>query len=121
MLSLAAQYVGVPVVPLAEQYALIPQAHDRLSYILQKVQPAMAYVSDAKQYGAALELDDLKDVEVVASACEGAPRPVTAFNDLLKQPVGAELDAVRTTVTHDTLAKILFTSGSTGPPKASKL
>ena len=117
LLSLAAQYIGVPVVPLAEQYSLIPQAHDRLSYILQKVRPAMAYVSDAKQYSQALELDDLKDVEIVASQCAGAPRAVTAFADMLKQPIGAELDDARKHVGPDTLAKILFTSGSTSAPK----
>ena len=30
VLTLAAQYVGVPVVPLAEQYSLVPDAYPRL-------------------------------------------------------------------------------------------
>lgn len=36
VLMLAAQYIGVPIVPLAEQYSLIPEAHGRLDYCLAK-------------------------------------------------------------------------------------
>jgi feruloyl-CoA synthase len=50
ILSLAAQYVGVPVVPLAEQYSLVAEAHDRLTYLLNKVRPRLAFVDDAARY-----------------------------------------------------------------------
>ena len=54
LLSLAAQYVGVPTVPVAEQYALIHGAHGRLRHAIELVRPKMAYVVDADQYAEAL-------------------------------------------------------------------
>ena len=39
LLALAAQYVGVPIVPLAEQYSLVPDAHPRLQYAVETVRP----------------------------------------------------------------------------------
>ncbi|MBB97735.1 MAG: feruloyl-CoA synthetase [Rhodobacteraceae bacterium] len=117
LLSYAAQYVGVPIVPLAEQYSLITEAHGRLLYVIDKVRPAMAFVSDAGLYGAAIALPQLADVEIVATRTEGAPRPVTAFADLLKGDGGVDLEAAHATVGPDTVAKILFTSGSSSDPK----
>jgi feruloyl-CoA synthase len=52
LLSLGAQYAGVPTVPLAEQYSLITEAHERLVYVLNKIKPAMAFVDNASRYGA---------------------------------------------------------------------
>ncbi|MFV0300746.1 MAG: AMP-binding protein, partial [Paracoccus sp. (in: a-proteobacteria)] len=64
ILSLAAQYVGVPIVPLAEQYALIEEAHGRLIFVLDKVCPKLAFVDDAGRYAAALRLSQLGGVEI---------------------------------------------------------
>ncbi|MFV0243561.1 MAG: feruloyl-CoA synthase [Qingshengfaniella sp.] len=117
ILSLGAQYVGVPTVPLAEQYSLIPEAHERLTYVLGKVKPKMAFVEDAGRYAAALALPDLDGVEVIATRIQGAPRPVIPFADLLAGDDKVDLDAAHARVGPDTLAKILFTSGSSSDPK----
>lgn len=117
ILSLAAQYVGVPVVPLAEQYSLVPEAVGRLVYVLNKVRPAMAFAVDAGAYAAALARPELAGAELVAVRTEGAPRPVTPFAELLKGAGGADLDAAHAAVGPETLAKILFTSGSSSDPK----
>ena len=60
LLALAGQYVGVPVVPVAEQYALIHGAHGRLRHAIELVQPKLAYAVDADQYAEALALDALR-------------------------------------------------------------
>jgi len=117
ILSLAGQYVGVPIVPLAEQYALIPEAFGRLLYVVKKVRPALAYVADAGTFAAALALPDLAGVEVVASQTAGAPRPVTPFAALLAGAACVDLAGAHAAVGPATLAKILFTSGSTSDPK----
>lgn len=117
LLSLGAQWAGVPTVPLAEQYSLIPEAHARLVYVLDKVKPAMAFVDDAARYAEALKRPELADVEIVASVTEGAPVAVTPFADLLAGDDSVDLDAVHAAVGPDTLAKILFTSGSSSDPK----
>ena len=116
LLSLAAQYVGVPVVPLAEQYSLIPEAHGRLIFVLNKVKPRMVFVDDTDRYAAALALPELDGVEVVAARGSG-PREVTFMDDLLKGASGVDVDTAHAKIGPDTLAKILFTSGSSSDPK----
>lgn len=114
LLSLAAQYVGVPVVPVAEQYALIPAAHPRLVHAAQMVRPGLVYALDATQYGAALTLEVFDGVEKLSSVPAGSG--ATAFADLMR-PVAADVQGAFAAVTGDTLAKILLTSGSTSDPK----
>lgn len=115
LMALAAQYAGIPFVPLAEQYSLVPEAHGRLLYVLNKVKPKLAFVDDATRYGAAIALPELQDVEVVA-ARGNADRPLAMLSELLKGG-NADVDAAHAQVGPDTLAKILFTSGSSADPK----
>jgi len=116
LLALAAQYVGVPVVPVAEQYALIHGAHGRLRHAAELVRPKMVYADDAGRYGEALALDIFDSVEKVVS--RGAiDAKTTTFDNLLKGDASVDLDAAFQAVTPDTVAKILMTSGSTSSPK----
>lgn len=117
LLSLGAQYAGVPTVPLAEQYSLITEAHDRLVYVLNKVRPAMAFVDDASRYGAAISRPELEGVEIVASLTDDASVKVTPFAELLRGDDSVDLVGVHAKVGPETLAKILFTSGSSSDPK----
>lgn len=117
LLSFGAQYAGVPTVPLAEQYSLIPEAHGRLVYVLDKVKPSLAFTDDAGRYAAALALPQFEGVEIVAAQPDGAPRPVTPFADLLRGDASVDVDAALAGVGPDTVAKILFTSGSSSDPK----
>ncbi|SFR13152.1 feruloyl-CoA synthase [Poseidonocella sedimentorum] len=117
LLSFGAQYAGVPTVPLAEQYSLIPEAHGRLIYVLDKVNPGMVFADDAGRYAAALALPQCDGLEIIASSVAGAPRDATGFADLLATQVTAAVDARHETVGPDTVAKILFTSGSSSDPK----
>ncbi len=127
ILALAAQYVGVPLVPVAEQYALVHGAHGRLREVIGLINPKLAYVDDAARFGEALALEALQSVEIVASRPDGKAggkaegradgRAVTAFADLLKGDGGIDVDAAFSKVTPDTVGKILMTSGSTSSPK----
>ncbi|MCB1448846.1 MAG: feruloyl-CoA synthase [Nitratireductor sp.] len=116
LIALAAQYAGIPVVPVAEQYSLIPGAHDRLRHVIEMTRPGLVHVGDAERYGDALSLDALAGIEV-ASSRPGTRKGVTDFAELLKGDAGAGLDAIHADVGPETLAKILFTSGSTSMPK----
>lgn len=119
LLSLAAQYVGVPTAPVAEQYSLIHGAHGRLQHAIELVHPKMAYVVDADQYSEALALEALNGIEIIASR-PGKNSKVTAFDELLKGDASVDIDAAYAKVTPDTVAKILMTSGSTSAPKGVK-
>lgn len=116
LLALAGQYVGVPVVPVAEQYSLIHGAHGRLRHAIDLVKPKMAYVVDADHYAEALALDALEGIEIVASRL-GAHTGATPFSALLKGDASVDVDAAHAAVGPDNVVKILLTSGSTSAPK----
>ncbi|NDR56213.1 feruloyl-CoA synthase [Aliiruegeria sabulilitoris] len=116
LLSLAAQYVGVPTAPVAEQYSLVHGAHGRLRGAIELLKPKMAYVVDANLYVEALGLDALAGVEIVSSR-PGHVIGVTPFEELLTGDGSVDLDAAYAQVTPDTVGKILMTSGSTSSPK----
>ena len=113
LLSFAAQYVGVPVVPVAEQYALIPDARKQLDHVAGLVRPGMVFAADGGPYGAALTLPGFDGLEKVASV--NVPEGVTPFSDLLAGQ--GDVSAANAAVGPDTVAKILMTSGSTSAPK----
>lgn len=114
LLTLAAQYVGIPTVPVAEQYSLIPAAHPRLEYAVRLVKPGLVFADDGARYAGALALDIFAGVEVVTTTPGNIGH--TDFAHLLR-PTTADIAPRFQAVTHDTLAKILLTSGSTSDPK----
>jgi feruloyl-CoA synthase len=115
-LTLAAHYVGVPTAPIAEQYALIPAARERLEHAISLVKPRMAYVVDADKFAHAIAIDALAGVEIVASDV-GSQSGVTSMDTLLQGDSGVDIDVARGQVTPDSVVKILMTSGSTSAPK----
>ncbi len=115
LLSLAAQYVGIPVVPLAEQYALIPGAHAQLEHCARLTAPKLVFAEDAERFGPALAMDIFDGVEKVASrsGLDGMIR----FEDLAATSDEVAVNAAAAKVGPDTVAKYLMTSGSTAHPK----
>jgi feruloyl-CoA synthase len=113
LLSLAAHYVGIPTVPVAEQYSLIPGAQAQLKYVINLIRPRMVYAVDGQKFGTALALDDMQGLDIVVS--HGAGPGMTRIDDLMTGDDG--VDAAATLVGPDSVVKILMTSGSTSSPK----
>jgi feruloyl-CoA synthase len=116
-LALGAMWAGVPYVPVSSAYSLISQDYGKLRHIAQTVTPGLVFAASAN-YGNAIEAVFGADVEVVLSAGTLPNRPVTAFDALLATTPIASGDAAHAAVGPDTIAKFLFTSGSTKLPKA---
>lgn len=113
LLTLGAQYIGVPVVPVAEQYALIPAAHNVLERICGTISPRMVFADDAERFGAALNLPIFAEMERVSS--RNVPAGITSFDSLLAGH--GDVSALNEAIGPDTVAKYLMTSGSTSHPK----
>ena len=114
ILTLAAHMVGIPTVPVAEQYSLIPGAEKQLSYIANLTRPAMVFAEDGDVFARALAVPELSDLRHVVS--RNVPRGAIPFSDLLKG-AAVDLAAAEAGVGPDSVVKILMTSGSTSNPK----
>ena len=117
LLLFGAMHVGIPVVPISPAYSLMSQDFGKLKYINGMVSPGLVYVADGEKFGNALKAIDIGEVEIVVSKNSLKTGKSTLFGDLLATEPTTDVDQAYAKVGPDTIAKILFTSGSTGQPK----
>ncbi|MBZ5876248.1 feruloyl-CoA synthase [Chromohalobacter israelensis] len=115
LLACAAMHVGIPYVPVSPSYALLSEDFIKLRHVVDLVTPGMIFVDDEARFEAAL-----------AAVCEPgttcvAVRPsqrALSLGTLAETSASRAVDDAHAGVTGDSIAKLLFTSGSTGMPKA---
>jgi feruloyl-CoA synthase len=117
LLMLGCFIAGVPVVPVSVPYSLLSKDYLKLRFIYEEICPGMIYVADGDLFAAALSSLDLTGVEVVVSQGRLPETPITPFADLPETAVTADVDRSLAQTGAETVAKILYTSGSTGQPK----
>ncbi len=117
LLMLGGLYAGIPTAPISPAYALLSGDFSKLRHVFDLLDPSVIYVSDAKRFASALGALDLDGVEVVVSANPDAGIRATSFPALCRREPTSQVDDAMAALTPDTVAKILFTSGSTGMPK----
>jgi feruloyl-CoA synthase len=117
LLALAAQHVGVPYSPVSVAYSLVSTDHAKLKHILGLLTPGLVFAGSGQTFARAFAAAVPADTEIVVCTDPPAGRAVTLFDALLATPATAAVDAALERVGPDTVAKILFTSGSTGVPK----
>ena len=116
LLSIAAFHVGIPFSSIAPAYSLRSQDFNKLRYVIESLTPGLIFVSDTKKYEAALKAVANK-IEVVAVTNSSNNMPATFFEAFETTEATADVEAAYDAIQPQTIAKILFTSGSTGQPK----
>ncbi|MDP3075784.1 AMP-binding protein [Bradyrhizobium sp.] len=118
LLTQAAMQARLPAAPVSPAYSLMSQDHLKLKYLFDLIKPGVVMVQDGPAFEKALKALDLDGVTVihVARPCPGIES--IAFADLAATPVTRDVEQSIAAITPDTVGKLLFTSGSTGMPKA---
>ena len=115
-LALGAMWVGIPYAPVSPAYSTVSKDFGKLRQILGTLTPGLVFASDGAAFGDAIQAC-VPDATVVLAQGAVAGRRHLAFDALLATPAGPEAAAAHARVGPDTIAKFLFTSGSTKQPK----
>jgi feruloyl-CoA synthase len=116
-LALGAMYAGIPYAPLSPAYSLVAADFGKLGELIAHVTPGALYASDGLAFGRALEAVLPAGAELILGHGAAEGQRATRFADLL-QTVPNGIDEANDRVGPSSIAKFLFTSGSTRKPKA---
>src|SRR5450830_1520352 len=100
MLALACHYVGIPYAPVSSAYSLLSKDYAKLRHAVNLLTPGMIFAAHGEKFAVAVNAVATSDIEFVAT------------------PITDAVERAHDATTPDTIAKFLFTSGSTKLPKA---
>ncbi|NYH25775.1 feruloyl-CoA synthase [Paraburkholderia bryophila] len=119
-LALGAMWAGIPYAAISPAYALASGDFGKLRHTIELLTPGLVFASHYDTFARAIEAVVPAGVEVVSATPPREPaatRGVTSLSDLLDTKP-TTVDTVHAAVSPDSIAKFLFTSGSTKLPKA---
>ncbi len=109
LIELGALYAGVPYAPVSPAYSLLSKDFAKLKHVMRVLTPGLVFASDRRQFAGAVTAAVPQGTEVLCG---------DDFGKLEANPATSAVDEAHARVGPDGIAKFLFTSGSTGEPKA---
>lgn len=116
LVTWAAQYAGIPLAPVSPAYSLARGPLTRVKAAADLVKPGLVFVQDGERFARALQAVGLPMSQAIA--VQQVPEGAMTFSDYVSLPAPDDCDSVHDAIDRDLPAKYMFTSGSTGLPKA---
>ncbi|MAM95476.1 AMP-binding protein [Parvibaculum sp.] len=114
LMTYGAILAGVPAAPVSPSYSTMSSDFEKLRYVFDLVEPKLIFMQEGAPFERALKALDLDGVELVTvDGSFGTP-----FASLTQTTPGNDVEESYARLNFDMVAKYLFTSGSTGMPKA---
>lgn len=114
IMALGAQYAGIPSAAIAPAYSLIAGDFKKLKSIGEQITPGAIFVDKSDKFLPAVN-QVFSNLPLLAVEGEGVAH---TFDGMLSTEAGENVDAANAATGPDTIAKFMFTSGTTGSPKA---
>ncbi|MCI4643297.1 MAG: AMP-binding protein [Hyphomonadaceae bacterium] len=115
MVMLAAQKMGAPAAPISVAYSLMSTDFAKLKHCFETVKPKIIFAEMLAPFKPALAALDLTGVTVFTRI--GADADVLDYTELTRRPATNAVADALDALNDESIAKYLFTSGSTGMPK----
>lgn len=116
LVMLGCYTAGVPVAPISPAYSLMSTDHAKLKHCAGVVKPKAVFAQSSEMFARAFETLRGLDPDLVFVSVDGGHGTIPLSELTATQP-GPAVEAARERLNHATVAKYLFTSGSTGMPK----
>lgn len=114
VISFAAMSIGVILAPISPNYTLMPGGLARLKDVAEALRPNFVFVQSGRDFSAGRSIPELAAATWIS--VDGAPDTVP-FQAMTAISGSDGFERASGAVSCDAVAKILFTSGSTGFPK----
>lgn len=116
MVILAAQKIGAPAAPISVPYSTMSADFDKLKHCFSAVKPAIVFAEQLAPFKKALAALPAGAFRTVSAAPEG-DNAVIPYDALCAAAPTPAVAAAMAKLNDASIAKYLFTSGSTGMPK----
>jgi feruloyl-CoA synthase len=116
LLMLGCYTAGVPIAPISPAYSLISTDHAKLKHCFGVVRPKVVFAEKAAQFERAFATLKALDPDLSFVTVDG-DAGTTPLAELTGTEPTTAVEAAREALGPSTVAKYLFTSGSTGMPK----
>lgn len=115
LLVLASVHIGITYTPISPPYSLVSDDFGKLKHCLELMTPKVIFAQSGKVYQKALELAKTLFPDAIIITADGENG--VHFQEMLHTKPTTDVETAAGKVNADTIAKVLFTSGSTGLPK----
>ena len=117
LVAMGCYTAGVPVAPISPAHSLISSDHAKLRHSAQVVRPRVVFAQSGALFERAFATLRSVDPGLVFVTADGSGEGALALGELTATAPTAAVAAARERLGPATVAKYLFTSGSTGLPK----